>query len=287
MGSNVLTVESFEALAGTEALVPVHLSSTAENIVGVQFDITLPYAKSNSAPVLAASRKDGHSVSIRQLSNLKYTMVIMSFANKPLKGTSGLLLTFPVNVDASAQIGDTRPMRLENIVITTATGQNVAETSTSEATFTVQYEPTPDLVPQSLTISNGGSTLSPGGKMTVNFTVSNQGTRETGDGWTEKVYVKDESGRRQLVSTKSYSATLDRASGVSRLYEADLPQVMRMEGTVSAEVEIADLTNTGLMCAGNWYLTHQAFTLIIDETSINETSIFRERVSVRIQSDRV
>ena len=191
------------------------------------------------------SRKDGHSVSIRRLSDLKYTALIMSFDNKALKGSDGLLLTFPVTVDASAQIGATKPMALENIVLSTATGQNVATASTSEATFTVQYEPTPDLVPQALTVSSSGTTLVTGGKMTVSFSVVNQGTRETGDGWTEKVWVKDEAGNRTLVATKNYDATLDKASSVSRLYEVDLPQAMGMEGTVSAEVEIIDKTNTG------------------------------------------
>ena len=243
--AQTLTVESFEQLAGEEALVPIHLATGGAGIVGVQFDITLPYKKSNSSPVLVESRKDGHSVSIRRLSDLKYTALIMSFDNKALKGSDGLLLTFPVTVDASAQIGATKPMALENIVLSTATGQNVATASTSEATFTVQYEPTPDLVPQALTVSSSGTTLVTGGKMTVSFSVVNQGTRETGDGWTEKVWVKDEAGNRTLVATKNYDATLDKASSVSRLYEVDLPQAMGMEGTVSAEVEIIDKTNTG------------------------------------------
>lgn len=243
--AQTLTVESFEQLAGEEALVPIHLATGGAGIVGVQFDITLPYKKSNSSPVLVESRKDGHSVSIRRLSDLKYTALIMSFDNKALKGSDGLLLTFPVTVDASAQIGATKPMALENIVLSTATGQNVATASTSEATFTVQYEPTPDLVPQALTVSSSGTTLVTGGKMTVSFSVVNQGTRETGDGWTEKVWVKDEAGNRTLVATKNYDATLDKASSVSRLYEVDLPQAMGMEGTVSAEVEVIDKTNTG------------------------------------------
>ena len=243
--AQTLTVESFEHVAGEEAMVPVYLATGNASIVGVQFDITLPYRKSDSSPLLVESRKDGHTVSIRRINDLKYTVVIMSMANKALKGTSGLLLKFPVQVDAKAQIGDTKTMRLENIVLSTSTGQNVATQTTSEATFTVQYEPTPDLVPQSLTISSSGSTLVPGGKMIVSFSVVNQGTAETGDGWTEKVWVKGEGDIRTLVATKNYDATLDKASSVSRLYEVDLPQAMKMDGTVSAEVEIVDKNNTG------------------------------------------
>lgn len=243
--AQTLTVESFEQLAGHEALVPVHLSTGGASIVGVQFDITLPYPKSSSNVVIAENRKDGHSVSIRKLSNLKYTVIVMSMANNALKGSDGLLLTFPVTVDGSAQIGDTKVIALENIVLTTATGQNVATSATSEATFTVEYEPTPDLVPQSLTISGNTVSLVPGGKMTLSFSVANQGTRETGDGWKEIVYLKDANGQRKQIVTKTYSGTLDKSTSVSRLYEVDLPREMGMEGAVSAEVEIENLSNTG------------------------------------------
>ena len=276
--AQTLTVESFEQVAGEEALVPVNLATGDASIVGVQFDITLPYRKNNNNPVLVESRKDGHSVSIRRLNDLKYTVVIMSMENNVLKGTSGLLLTFPVTVDASAQIGDTKTMRLENIVLSTSTGQNVATASTSEATFTVQYEPTPDLVPQSLTISSSGSTLVPGGKMTVSFSVVNEGTRETGDGWTEKVWVKDGNDNRTLVATKNYDATLDKASSVSRLYEVDLPQAMKMEGTVSAEVEIIDKNNTGEQVA-----SQANNTATSDNTMTLEKRIFLNAANILIE----
>ena len=243
--AQTLTVEPFEQVAGEEALIPVHLSANGTSIVGAQFDITLPYKKSSSSVVLAENRKNGHSVSIRRLNDLKYTVVIMSLNNNALKGNDGLLLTFPVLVDAKAQIGDTKTTKLENIVLTTINGQNVATQTTSEATFTVAYEPTPDLTVQALTISSNTTTLAPGGKMTVSFNVVNQGTAETGDGWTENVWLKDQGGHRTLVATKNYDATLDKASSVSRLYEVDLPQAMKMEGTVSAEVEIKDKDNTG------------------------------------------
>lgn len=276
--AQTLTVESFEQVAGEEALVPIHLSTGGASIVGVQFDITLPYQKSSSNAALADSRKDGHSLSIRKLSDLKYTVVIMSMANNALKGSEGLLLTFPVQVNANAQIGDTKTMTLENIVLTTVSGENVATQTTSEATFTVQYEPTPDLVPQALTISGSGTTLIPGGKMTVSFSIVNQGTLETGDGWTEKVWVKDEADNRTLVATKNYDATLDKASSVSRLYEVDLPQAMRMEGTVSAEVEIIDKDNTGEQ------IVDQANnTVTSDNTMTLEKRIFLDQSNVLIE----
>ena len=117
---NRLTVADFTAAAGKEAWVPVYLEN-ADEVVGAQFDITLPYAKSGSSPVLIASRTDGHTVSIRKLSNTRYTVVIMSMQNAALRGSAGLLLRFPVTVPSDAQADDTVPLSLANIVLTAAT----------------------------------------------------------------------------------------------------------------------------------------------------------------------
>ena len=59
--SNLLTTKDIEGAAGTEVSVPVYLTN-ADEVVGAQFDIALPYALKGSV-ALAENRKDGHSVS--------------------------------------------------------------------------------------------------------------------------------------------------------------------------------------------------------------------------------
>lgn len=241
---NTLYLKPFEAPAGQETSVAVYLDNTT-NVVGVQFDITLPYARSNSEAQLSALRSDGHTLSLRRLTDRKYTVVVMSLQNKPLLGHEGVLLTIPIDVPVTAQIGDKSAMMLENIVLSNATGDNTASATTQTAGFTVQTVDVPDLVPTALSFGGNGTTLTPGGKLPVRFTVTNQGTAQTNDGWKEKIYLEDATETRFLITTHSYNTTLGAGEQVVRSYEVDLPRVVRTDGSVKVVVEIVPLTYTG------------------------------------------
>lgn len=236
---NLLTLTSATGTAGEETLLDINLAN-ASDIVGLQFDIELPYGKSNSNVILSTDRSDGHQVSLRRLSDTRYTVIVMSFQNNALKGNSGRLLQFPIAIPAIALNGVQTVMKLTNIVLTSATGDNVATQMTSVATFTIENNEVPDFVVSDLSIANSESELTPGGKLRVNFNVTNQGTAESRGGWTEKVYLKQDS-QQTLVATKTYGNTLDKNNSVNRLYEVDLPQALGMSGTVKAVVTLEQL----------------------------------------------
>ena len=245
---NHLRVADFTQVAGKEAYVPIYLDNN-DDIVGMQFDITLPYKKSGSGVVLVDERSDGHTISLRKLSNYKYTVVVMSMQNRPLRGNAGLIIRFPISVAADAQADDTKPVTLTDIVLTSRTGSNVASETTQEGTFTVQRTPTPDFVPTDLIIYNSDASLLPGGKLQLQFNVLNQGTGDSKDGWTEKIYLEDMSGTRTFVVSKKYPNTLSAGEAMSRLYEVDIPQAMHIEGTVRAVVELVPLKSTDELIA--------------------------------------
>ena len=70
---NELRLADFTAAADKETVVPIYLDN-ASDIVGMQFNITLPYKKSDSKEKLVDERIDGHSISIRKLSDTQYTV---------------------------------------------------------------------------------------------------------------------------------------------------------------------------------------------------------------------
>ncbi len=245
---NTLTVADFTAAAGKEAAVPIYLTNS-DDVVAMQFDITLPYARSSNAVTLVAARSNGHTVSIRQRSNLVYTVVVMSLQNNALRGNAGQVLRFPVTVSDEAQADDTLPVSLSNIVLTDRQGHNIASAQEHTATFTVLRTPTPDFIVEGLTISGNSTTLIPGGKMQFSFSVTNQGSGESTDGWTEKVYLEDLTGNQVYVGSRSYTNTLAEGVSVPRTYELDLPQVMKTEGDVRAIVEIVPQKNSGELIA--------------------------------------
>lgn len=245
---NVLRVADFTAPADKETVVPIYLDNSTD-VVGLQFDITLPYKKTSAKPTLVDERSNGHSIDVRKLSDTKYTVVVMSLQNRPLRGNSGLLIRFPIKVDADAQADDTKSVTLSNIVLTERYGSNVATETTAEATFTVQRTPTPDfVVSDDLKIAGSDETLVPGGQMRLEFTVINQGSGDSKDGWSEKIYLEEflegvPTGNRTYVTAQKYGNTLPAGESMWRSYEVTLPKELHLEGEVKAVVELVALRN--------------------------------------------
>lgn len=248
LAQNTLQVTDFTAAAGKEVAVPIYLDNS-QDIVGMQFNITLPYAKGNSGVTLVDARSNGHSVSLRKLSNTQYTVVVMSMENKPLRGNAGLILRFPVKVPDTAQADDTVPFGLSAIVLTDKNGHNIATETTSDATFTVLRTPTPDFTLSDLTITNDGESLVPSGNLRLHFTVANQGTGASTEGWTEKIYLEDVAGTRTFVASQLHTATLAAGEQEERSYEVTLPQVLKMDGTVFAYIELIPKKSTDELIA--------------------------------------
>ena len=242
-----LTMADIEAAAGKEVSVPVYLSN-AEKVVGMQFDVELPYALT-SAITMSENRKDGHTVSRKAIGTNKYRVTVMSFSNNAIKGNSGLLLRLPMTVAAEAQADDTYPMTLSNIVVAKADGTNVATATEHTATFTVQRVPTPDLVVSEVAVETAHRTLIPGDKLRVSYKVANQGNAETGAGWTENIYLVDVTGARTFVNKVTYNNTLTAETVLNRYVEVDIPQVMRIDGDVTVYVELVDNKQTGELIA--------------------------------------
>ena len=245
---NTLSVADFTAAAGKEAVVPIYLDN-ATDIVGMQFNIELPYKKGNGNVTLVDERIDGHSISLRKLSDTKYTVVVMSLQNKALRGNGGLMVRFPMKVADDAQADDVKTIALTEIVLTAKNGANVASATETSATFTVLRTPTPDFVVENLTITNPDDNLLPGGKLRLNFSVLNQGTGDSKDGWTEKIYLEDLTGTRTYVTAQKYGNTLAAGESMIRFYEVDIPQAMHIEGTVYAVVELVALKSTDELIA--------------------------------------
>lgn len=245
-----LTVADIEGAAGKEVSVPLYLTN-ADEVVAVQFDVELPYALTSDI-VLSETRKDGHSVMYKSIGTggvYKYTVTVMSFSNKSIKGNSGLLLRLPMTVDEEAQPEVTSPMKLTGIVLAKANGENVATATEYEGTFTVQRVPTPDLIVTDVTVNEAHRTLTPGEVLRLSYTVKNQGDAETGAGWKENIYLTDLGGTRVFVGSVMYGNTLPVSSEVDRNVEIAIPNVMRIEGEVTPYVEIVNIKKTGEIIA--------------------------------------
>lgn len=240
--SNLLTTKDIEGAAGTEVSVPVYLTN-ADEVVGAQFDIALPYALKGSV-ALAENRKDGHSVSCKSLGSNTYRIVVMSFANNAIKGNSGLLLRVPMTVSASAQAGNTFPVKLSNVILTKKNGQNVATETGHETTFTVLETPSPDLVVKS--ISADAKTVVPGDTLTISWQINNAGDAATTGGWSEHItLVSADGATKTLIGTLNYNSTIDANAVMSRQAELVVPQLLGIEGDAKLHIRVAANSDSG------------------------------------------
>lgn len=238
-----LSLTDVEGAAGKDVSVPISLVNTGA-VTALQFDIDLPYPMPKDVAPVMSNRSDGHSVSVRTINGSEYIyrVFVMSYDNKPILGNSGVLMYFPIAVNAEAQAGDTCSIVLNDIVISNATGEQVASETTNSAVFMVQRVPTPDLVVTDFVCGN--SVVTPGEAINLTYTVANNGNAPTKGSWTEKVYFVRSDGGRLHVGSTSYDNELVNGASIDRQVAFNLPQVVRVDGNVTVQIELETKTST-------------------------------------------
>ncbi len=238
-----LLLTDVEGAAGKDVSVPISLVNSGA-VTALQFDIDLPYPMSKNVAPVMSNRSDGHSVSVRTINGSEYIyrVFVMSYDNKPLLGNSGVLMYFPIAIDAEAQAGDTCSIVLNDIVISDENGEQVASETSATSTFMVQRVPTPDLVVTDLVCGN--SVVTPGEAINLTYTVANNGNAPTKGSWTEKVYFVRSDGGRLHVGSTSYDNELVNGASIDRQVAFNLPQVVRVDGDVTVQIELETKTST-------------------------------------------
>ncbi|MBR5332741.1 MAG: hypothetical protein IKV32_05560, partial [Muribaculaceae bacterium] len=238
-----LSLTDVEGAAGKQVSVPISLANSGV-VTALQFDIDLPYPMPQNATPVMSNRSNGHSVSVRTINSSKYIyrVFVMSYDNKPILGNSGVLMHFPMTVNAEAQAGDTCSIEMKDIVISNAVGEQMASETTNKATFMVQRVPTPDLVVTDLVCGN--SVVTPGGAINLTYTVANKGNAPTKGSWVEKVYFVRSDGGRLHVGSTTYDKELIDGLSIDRQVAFNLPKVVRVDGDVTVQIELETKTST-------------------------------------------
>ena len=111
---NVLQVKDVTTQIGSLQL-PVYIENTDE-IVGAQFDLTLPEGVIADPVGTLANRSDGHSVTVNRLSSGAYRVLLHSAQNRPLRGQSGVVMYLPITIPASYEEGSEHALSIANAV---------------------------------------------------------------------------------------------------------------------------------------------------------------------------
>ena len=245
---NSLFVEPVVGKVNKTVSIPIYLTNDDE-VVAMQFDITLPFAMPSDGIVTMTNRSDGHAVSSRA-NGKTVTVLLSSMSNKALKGNSGMLLRLPMEVYDDGNTATPYPITLSNIVLTDRTGKNIATETSSETTFTVSKENMPDLTVGDVAVAPLLSAVSPASSVPFVYTVTNSGDGATLAGWTAMVYMENlATGVRTYIGSQRYDQTMAAGSSVTNTFETVLPFAMHMEGNCCAYVEIVPAAGCGELIA--------------------------------------
>ncbi len=244
MAQNNLSVGKLTGGQGKDVLIPISLENTDE-VVALQFDLQLPFDRSSrTAPTLNQSRINEHTVSVRNLGNHKYRVVVVNMSNRPLSGNAGTIINFPMAVPTGLDPGTEYVVSLSDVIITNRKGDNIQGDSNVNGSYTVQREDAPDLATTDVNIS--GSKLVPGKSVTVSWKVSNVGNADTRSGWTERVYLVS-TGTEEVVHVGNayFSNTLLKGGYITRNATFNLSQTVGLEGEVMAKVVVEPNSGCG------------------------------------------
>ena len=241
---NNLSVGKLTGGQGKDVLIPISLENTDE-VVALQFDLQLPFDRSSrTAPTLSQSRINEHTVSVRNLGNHKYRVVVVNMSNRPLSGNAGTIINFPMAVPTGLDPGTEYAVSLSDVIITNRKGDNIQGNSNVNGSYTVQRENAPDLATTDVNITE--STLVPGNYVTVTWKVSNIGNADTRSGWTERVYLVSNGTEEAVhVGNTYFSNTLLKGGYIARSAIFNLSQTVGLEGEVTAKVVVEPSSGCG------------------------------------------
>lgn len=241
MAQNTLHVDPFVGKVGKTISVPVSITN-ADEIVAAQFDITLPFAPSKNAATLT-SRANGHSLSTRINGNT-VSVVLMSMGNKPLRGSSGIVLRLPMTSYDDGRTATPYPVTISNIVLADRSGKNIATETSASSTFTASREKLPDLTVGEVNILT--PTMTPGTDAEFDYTIVNAGDAPTEAGWTTRLYLESPTtGVRTYVTSQSYGQTMAAGESVKQSVRIGLPLALHVDGSVRAVVEVTPQAGCG------------------------------------------
>ena len=261
--TNVLRVGSVTSPAGKTAIIPVELDN-ASDIMGVQFDIDVPYdlSVSEGVPVvnLSATRCVNHRVESHQTSASRwrdpsthggvssyktYRFIVYSDENTRLQGSTGTLLTLEMPLPDDLANGTVFPVYLmENSVVLSNRDKVNLVTGQQNGQVTIEVVPRPDLLPTDIKVAQ--TLASPGDQLDFSWTVKNQGDLATGAGWTERLYLENQTtGSRVYVGTQSYDGTLAVGASVQRNATLTLGELPGISGMCRPVVQIVPAAGCG------------------------------------------
>ncbi len=280
---NVLSVADAKVSIG-QAQLPVAIENTDE-IVAVQFDLTLPSTISAGNDAVLTNRCDGHTIIIRNMSATRYRVMLYSDDNRPLIAQKGTVFYIPLVIPQTVEDGSELPLVISNATLSVASGENVV-TGTSAGKLIVSK--LPDLTVKSVHAES--TSITPGEVLSLSWQVQNVGGTITGSGWSEQIMLVNKRGTvTKLIGTVYQQETLAPGEVMSRQADIMVPQLLGIEGEAHILVKVVANSETGestLATGNNTRRGEQAFNvakrLFVETSPARITEGGTHRVAVKV-----
>lgn len=240
---NRLVIPDITSGRGTTVSLPVMMENTSE-VVAVQFSLEVPDGVTlYPQQVMKSERLEKHTVSVGEVSHGKYTFIILSADNEPIRGYAGLLFNIEMWIGTQLYEGHTYPLTISEAVMSLRTGENVLEEANS-GKLTIKGRPNLHVTSLDCSEPVAGKTL------TAKWTVRNDGHYDTGNiEWKDYLW---------LVPSISVGTSMDGSrllATVGNIAALDVGE--SYESTVNVTLEERIYGNYDLVVTSNMYGVHE------------------------------
>lgn len=288
---NVLSVSNIDVTVGKSAQIPVVLTNRDE-IVAVQFDLSLPF-DIDASKIELGYRSNGHGLSVRSLGNSRYTVIVVGFDGKHIRGNDGVLLSIPIEISREATVGQTFPVTVSNVILSAWNGDNIASGS-ENGVISITDSAVPDLVISDIRLSE--EYLNPGTPVDVSWRIENIGEQQTEGGWSERLYLcYSAADEGTYLTAFHYTSSLEGHGIVERDGSLTIPDIPALDGNVYVKVAVVpDSKNVEPIAyrGNNTLLSDKSFplgkclSLTSSVSSVEESSTVPVRFSLTRSGDR-
>ncbi len=229
---NVLHIPDVKVATGS-AQLPVELDNSDE-VVAVQFDLLLPAGVAAGKTAVPTSRLADHTVSVRNIGDNSYRILILSPLNKSLRGQQGVLAYLPLTIPETLEENSEHELTISDASVVRRTGEDVLTEATAGKLCVTRQ---PDLTVSNISVSK--SSLQPGDRVDVAWQVTNVGDLPIEGSWSEQVSLVTADGTvNRLLTTIDDSRELAPDARGSRQIEVVLPALPGIDGTAYVQVRI-------------------------------------------------
>ena len=261
--TNVLRIPEVTYPAGKTLSLPIELEN-ASDIVGVQFDLSVPYelgldTTGHVAVTLSKNRITNHKVSCQKKGTTwrdanehggintyhNYRFIVYSEDNTKISGSTGTLLSVELPLPEDLANGTAFPIYfLDNsVILSNRNKENIVNTQ-QDGKVTIEVIPRPDLLPTDIKVTQ--TIVEPKGDINFSWKVKNIGDLATGAGWTERLYLESQTtGSRVYIGSTAYDKTLAKDGSVERSAQFTLDDYPGISGKCRPVVQVVPAAGCG------------------------------------------